>query len=149
MQNITLISIIFLLTVSCKKQTNEKCNSGPISYKSLNSEYGCMPTVNEINITGAKFIIIKNQTEYNNTVTGVCQPDIDFNKYDLVIGVKQFPNGIGVITYEVSRNCQNNTIVINGFVPNVGTDDAPKIIYSCLLPKLQANESIEVNFIVH
>jgi hypothetical protein len=148
MKNLILIFSILLLTVSCKKQSTNTCDPGLVPYKSLYSEYGCSLFVDDTNINYATFVIIKNQTDFDNTIIRNCSPNIDFDIYDLVIGRKQFASGIDSIDYAIFKNCENNRIDINATVTRLDSDDAPEIVYSCLLPKLQLNEAVNVNFII-
>lgn len=44
-------------------------------------------------------MIIRNQFNCTEFVSGICQPNIDFSVYDLVIGKKGLVNGNSSIDY--------------------------------------------------
>ncbi len=148
MKSAFFICSIFSLIISCKKANTETCNSGPVPYKSLKSEYGCSNNSYATNINGVTFVIIRNQTDFNNTVIGSCKPNVDFSTYDLVIGQKQLTSGCREIIYDLSKDCQSNTVTVNVTMKTNFTTEAPQIFYNCLLPKLQPNENVTVNVVV-
>src|SRR5688572_33172744 len=94
----------FFFIASCKKTITETCNSGSFPYRSLASEYGCTDNIYETNIHRDTFFIIKNQADYNSTITSSCTPNIDFDTYDLVIGRQQLASGCHEILYDLSKD---------------------------------------------
>jgi hypothetical protein len=146
---------------SCNKETNDKetttdkkkdeapcevVNSVPTS---LEAEYGCINTKYQMNIAlNNTFQVIKTQSQFNSLVTGTCMPNIDFTRYDLIIGKKGLLNGNKNISYALVRDCPNNKMTLNVSIQNDLTATAPNITYHALVPKLNPTEQVMVNVTV-
>ncbi|MGB3606006.1 MAG: hypothetical protein WA775_02100 [Psychroserpens sp.] len=146
---ITYLSLFLLVlsTASCSDDDDGQCSPAIIAVTSLEDEYGCTNTPDQMEIDLTEdFIIISTQAQFDNLVTGSCTPDIDFVTYDLLIGKKQLSSGLEKITYDnLMGNCNNNELALNiTFTQNIATI-APNVTYHLLVPKLQDGEVIIVS----
>ena len=94
-------------------------------------------------------MIIRNQSDFSEFVTGSCQPDIDYSTYDLVIGKKGLTTGNNSISYELVKNCEtgNEKLTVT-FNQNV-TAEAPNLTYHALIPKLENQQILNVEIVVN
>ena len=139
-----IIKTTIILLFCCSPNDPEPCDT-LLDVKSLESEYGCENTKHLIDIAlNDTFKIIRSQSSFDSLVSGTCKPQIDFTKYDLVIGKKRLISGNQAITYELVRDCKTNRFMLTvTFIQNEATV-APNITYHALVPKLKSNETIEV-----
>ncbi len=127
---------------------NDVCTDNELFTKSLEEEYGCVNTKYQIQIDLVDdFAIIHSQAAYNDLVTGICQPEIDFNTYDLVIGKKGLTSGNDTITYQLIENCNTNNLELKvSFHQNI-TTEAPNLTYHALIAKLGDEQNLNVEII--
>ena len=121
------------------------CEDEHISVLSLENEYGCVNTKYQMNIDlNENFTIIKSQTEYDLLVTGSCDVQIDFTKYDLIIGKKGLTNGNTRIEYTLLKRCDYKKLELEiTFFQNI-TAVAPNLTYHALIEKLDPDEDVEI-----
>jgi hypothetical protein len=131
------------------KPNEEPCETTTTIPTNLEGEYGCVNTKNLMQISlNDTYRIIQSQSEFNSLVTGSCLPNIDFNKYALIIGKKALRNGNRSIAYSLTRDCINNKMILNVTITNDLSATAPNITYHALVPKLNTNEQVVVNVTV-
>lgn len=151
MRKIRVYSIAFLLVFLVNSCSNDdQCTPGTIAITSLESEYGCVNTPYQMDIDLTDdFIIIRSQTVFDNLVTGECTPQIDFDAYDLIIGKKGLTNGFQTIDYDgLTVNCDNGQLYLTvTFILNA-TAEAPNATYHALVPKLAADQLVNVTIVV-
>ena len=151
MRKIIVFSIAFLLVFMTNSCSNDdECSPATISITSLEVEYDCVNTPYQMDIDlSDDFTIIRSQAVFDNLVTGDCMPQIDFDAYDLIIGKKGLTNGFQLIDYDgLVKNCDNGQLYLTvTFVLNA-TAEAPNATYHALVPKLEANEGVNVTVIV-
>lgn len=145
------ISILIIsMFLSCdNNDDNNDCTPEQIAVKSLETEYGCTNTKYQLYniVQGDNFIIIRNQNDFDNMTDDInCRPQIDFETYDLILGKKQLTTGNQSIQYLYMDNCTGKKLTVTFFQDE--TLFAPTIIYHALVPKLGANETIEVETII-
>lgn len=64
----------------------EPCETRQLATTSLEAEYGCTSS-RWLGLSGGSApIIIRTQAEFDQQVSGECHPQIDFARYDLIIG---------------------------------------------------------------
>jgi len=151
MKNIILLIIVLIGFYSCKKiDENNNCENKKKSITNLESEYGCVNTKGQMQIDLLNdFTIIKTQIIFDSLVSGNCNPNIDFNTYDLLIGKKGLANGNDTIYYELTENCETENLNLKvNFINNM-TMIAPNITYHSLIPKLKSGQSIDVEIIIN
>jgi len=142
-----LIVLLFVLSISCTN--DDECSPVIIDITSLEAEYSCMNTPYQMDIDlTEEFIIIRNQSVFDDLVTGSCTLQIDFEAYDLLIGKKGLSSGIERIDYDgLVKNCETGQLSLTiTFIRNA-TAEAPNLTYHVLVPKLEANEVINVSII--
>jgi hypothetical protein len=142
MKQIKILALPFIFAgiLSCSNDDEVNCSDSTIETTSLENEYACINTPYQMDIELSEdYMIIGNQTEFLDLVTGSCLPDIDFSNYDLVIGKKGLSNGIDSINYVLIENCENESQILTVTFNKNATTEAPNLTYHALIPKL-ANE---------
>ncbi|MFK5889889.1 MAG: hypothetical protein QM486_04075 [Flavobacteriaceae bacterium] len=145
---ILIISILFLGFYSCNNDNN--CTDNVVNITSLENEYGCTNTKYQMDIDlSDNYMIISNQLDFAEFVSGSCQPTIDFSIYDLVIGKKGLGNGNESIEYELIENCEteNQSLTVT-FNQNETTEEAPNLTYHALIPKLRNEQELNVEIVI-
>ncbi|MCF6361158.1 MAG: hypothetical protein L3J29_10410 [Cyclobacteriaceae bacterium] len=143
-----LVALMLMVGISsCNK--DDDCTNIAVNITSLENEYGCTNTQYqlEIDLTD-NYIIIKNQLDFAEFVSGSCLPTIDFSTYDLVIGKKGFTSGISLIEYELIKNCNSGDLNLKvTFYQNVATV-APNLTYHSLIPKMENQQELNVEILI-
>ena len=147
---VLLLSFIFIGILSCSNDDDNNCSDLIIETTSLENEYGCSNTKYQMEIElSDNHMIIKNQLEFSEFVTGSCQPEIDFSTYDLVIGKKGLASGSSSISYELIENCENGNQTLTVTFNQNETTEAPNLTYHALIPKLENEQELNVQIIVN
>ncbi len=147
---VLLLSFIFIGILSCSNDDDNNCSDLIIETTSLENEYGCSNTKYQMEIElSDNHMIIKNQLEFSEFVTGSCQPEIDFSTYDLVIGKKGLSSGNSSISYELIENCENGNQTLTVTFNQNETTEAPNLTYHALIPKLENEQELNVQIIVN
>ena len=94
------------------------------------------------------FMIIRNQLDFTEFVTGSCHPSIDFSTYDLVIGKKGLTSGNESIEYELIENCETGNLNLKvTFFQNI-TTVAPNLTYHALTLKIGSEQELNTEIII-
>jgi len=134
--------ILLSLLISCKKND---CDEKILTAKHLESEYGCVNTkyslVVDLQNNGK---IIRSEEAYDTEVSGPCHPDIDFSKYDLVIGKQSSGNENDTILYDYRTACPDNepTLTVEIIQSDVTRPD--NVVYHAIIPKLGDEETLHI-----
>ncbi len=144
---ILIISIIFFGFYSCNNDNN--CTDNVVNITSLENEYACTNTKYQMDIgLSDNYMIISNQLDFAEFVSGSCQPTIDFSTYDLVIGKKGLASGNESIAYELLENCETGNLNLKvTFFQNIAAV-APNLTYHALIPKMDSQQELNVEIIV-
>jgi hypothetical protein len=112
----------------------------------LETIYGCKNTNNSLKYNSSdEYKIIRTQQEFIDLTEGDCQPQIDFQKYDLLIGKKKLTSGTHSIQYNMYYSCDRETPVLNiTFIQNVLTVISEPT-YNALIPKMDNPTNLKVN----
>ena len=141
-------SILFFLIVSCSDD-DKVCKYNLIDTTSLEEQYRCSNTKFNMDIDlSNEFKVITNQSDFDQQVSGDCQPEIDFETYDLVIGKAELPSGNDSIAYQYIDNCKANTFVLKVTFSQNETFIAQNLTYHQLVPKLRGNALIDVQIVL-
>lgn len=129
---------------------NDDCENSILTVTDLETEYGCENTKYQMDIDlSDDFTIIRSQSDFDNLVTGSCQPTINFSIYDLVIGKKGLSNGNTSINYQLTEDCNTGNLKLHVTFNQNETTEAPNLTYHALLPKMgdeqKLNVEIEIN----
>ena len=147
---ILLLSFILIGIVSCSDDDNNNCSDSIIETTSLENEYGCINTKYQMDIELSNdHMIIRNQLDFSEFVTGSCQPEIDFSIYDLVIGKKGLSSGNSSINYELIENCNDGNQTLTVTFNQNETTEAPNLTYHALIPKLGNEQTLNIQIIVN
>ncbi|WP_339652704.1 hypothetical protein [uncultured Salegentibacter sp.] len=135
------LALCFLL--SCN--SDDSCENYRIATTSLEEEYSCNDTRYSLDIsTTEEFELITNHDEYEDKVTGTCDPSlIDFTQFDLIIGKARLGSGNDSIEYSLIESCTEGRNLYVIFIQNDAMI-APVVTYHVLVPKDEANKTIEV-----
>ncbi|AVR44250.1 hypothetical protein C7S20_02665 [Christiangramia fulva] len=139
------ISLSFLI-LACSE--GENCTNRELNITSLENEYGCTNTKNSDIEISEGYKIIRNQTEFEALNFGNCDPEIDFSKYDLIIGKYQLTTGNNSIDYDLVENCQTKNLILKIAFNQNETAEAPNVTYHALIPKLEIGQSISIEYAV-
>jgi hypothetical protein len=130
--------------ITCEGDS-EPCADATLLTTSLEKEYGCGDTRRQLSVSlNQSYSVIRSQTEFDQQVTGNCQPQIDFTKYDLVIGNRGSMSGSSTIAYTYQRECETGQAVLHVVFRAGMTNDAPILTYHALVPKLAPTETVRV-----
>jgi hypothetical protein len=134
-----------LFFISCE---DDHCQDQQLPTYSLEEEYSCENTKYQLSIDlDNGFKIIHDQEVYENLVGGSCDVQIDFERFDLIIGKHGLTNGNVRIGYEFRQLCDVITPILSvTFFQNL-TDIAPTLTYHVLVDKLRegGNISVKIN----
>jgi hypothetical protein len=127
---------------SCKKND---CNEIIISAKHLESDYGCVNTkyslVVDLQNNGK---IIRSKEAYDAEIAGLCHPDIDFSKYDLVIGKQSSGNENDTILYDYRSVCPDNVSTLTVDIIQSAATRPDNVVYHAIIPKLGDEETLQI-----
>ena len=147
---ISVFSLLFLLVFSsCHIDLDDEgdCNIPDILLlpNSLEDEYGCSDTRFLEVALSEDYALVRSQEEFEALVTGEeCSPEINFTKYDLVIGKKGLPSGNASIDYELGYTCNRGELLLQVTFNQNDYLEAPNVTYHALIPKLSEGEYVSV-----
>jgi len=141
-----LLLFAILIISSCNRE--DDCSS-PTKNRTKNLEeiYGCENTKEQMNVDlNNDYIIVRSQQSFNEHVMGNCNPQIDFEVYDLVIGKKMLTTENRYIDSFLSRNCNNpNRISLQVIFYQNEATESQNLTYHALIPKLNSAQNIIVD----
>ena len=140
----SLISTIILISIltSCKKND---CTEKILPVKHLESDYGCENTKHSLVVdlqNNGK--IIRSKEAYDSEISGPCHPDIDFSKYDLVIGKQSSGNWNDTIFYDYRAICPNNEPTLTVDIIQSLLTIPDNVVYHAIIPKLGDEETLHI-----
>lgn len=134
--------ILLSILISCKKND---CDEKILIAKHLENDYGCVNTkyslVVDLQNNGK---IIRSKEAYDNEVSGPCHPDIDFSKYDLVIGKQSSGNENDTIIYDYRTACPNNEPTLTVDIIQSDATRPDNVAYHAIIPKLGDEETLHL-----
>lgn len=139
-----LIPIIILLTMATACNKND-CGETISGLKSMESDYGCMNTKYTLVVDlqdNAK--IIRSKEAYDSEVAGTCHPDIDFSRYDLVIGKQSSGNENDTILYDYRYACPKNEPTLTVDIIQYDVTKPDNVVYHAIVPKLGDEETLHI-----
>ncbi len=136
-----------LLMFSCS--SDDECSNTEITLTDLEAEYGCTSTKYQMDIDLTNdFTIIRTQSSFDDLVTGNCSPQIDFDRFDLIIGKQVVTTGNVSLDYKLMNNCVNNRLDLTITSVQGLTTVVENLTYHVLVPKLNDKETVDVVFTV-
>lgn len=140
---------VYLLVVSPGCEKEQICKSTELKTASLESVYGCENTTQALDIDlGDTFTVIRSQEDFERLVSGSCSPDIDFDRYDLIIGKQKLNSGVADVEYDYVRTCEGNLVLEVEIERNLATVIS-NITYHALVDKVRMDESVKVKVSVN
>lgn len=90
------------------------------------------------------FIIISSQLWFDSLVTGFCNPEIDFDAYDLIIGRASFTRGVEGVSYSYRRACPTRRFEMRAVFTLNNQAVTPTVTYHILVDKIADDEAVDV-----
>ena len=145
-KNLFLILLSSLL-FACNTDNTTTCTTRILLTDNLETVYNCTNTVNLLDVLDLNedYIIIRNNESFLEKVTGACVAEIDFSKYDMLIGKKQLTNGLNSIKYNMTIDCNQKDPVVDVTFYLNETTEAPTVTYHVFVPKLGTSRNLKVN----
>jgi hypothetical protein len=128
--------------ISCKKND---CDEKILTTKHFESDYGCQSTKYNLVVdlqNSAK--IIRSKEAYDTEVSGPCHPDIDFSKFDLVIGKQSSGNENDTILYDYRSACPNNEATLTIDIIQSLAARPDNVVYHAIISKLGDEETLKI-----
>lgn len=147
MRKIISLFLLSSLLFACNDDNTMVCTTKILLTDNLETVYNCTNTVNQLDvpILNEDYIIIRNNESFLEKVTGACVTEIDFLKYDLLIGKKQLTNGLDHIKYNMTIDCNQKDPIVDVIFYLNETTEAPTVTYHVFIPKLGTNRNLKVN----
>ena len=143
MKNTILLSTLLICIMSCTKK--DDCKEEIISIKNFETDYGCVNTRFNLNVNlNNECTVIRSKEDYDNQVSGTCHPEIDFSKYDLVIGKQSTGNFNDTVLFDLRRICPDKELTLTIDVIQLDITQPSTIVYHTLIPKLVDNETLNI-----
>ena len=140
-----IFGVALAFFVACSD--DEPCITGEVQFKNL-EDLGCVNTPFQMTVTtDQEFELIRSQEDFDARIGGTCRPDIDWQGYDLIAGMKGLTNGIASIEKSLVKDCLNNRLVLRITFNLNATTIAPMVSFHALIPKIGNNEIIFVELI--
>lgn len=149
MRNLTKILLLFCIIVlaafSCEEKENVDAGEFELVEIKKITDFGCEDCNIKLKAeyTNNSYYVIKSQSDLTKYVTGENIPVIDFEKYLLIMGIKQFSSGVLLYEEEVKEN--NIQIVYTLIFRKQETTDAPLINYYVIIEKPIIDKEVKVN----
>ena len=143
-KNLIIISILVLLsglTESCKK--DECAGKITISYQTLEAFGGidCGIIISEQS-KGLNYVI-DNQGGLESLVECTTLPDIDFEKYTLLLGSYESDKDLAYKNQAVIRDCETMTVTFRISYDSEQKDTTMLVDYHAVIPKIPADYEVQ------
>jgi len=144
MKNSIIMAVFFFASVSCTKK--DDCKETLLSIKHFESEYGCENTKHTLLIdTVNACVVIRSKESYDELVSGICHPEINFSLYDLIIGKQSTGNWNDTILYDYRKTCPENNLTLTIEIVQSDLTLPDNVVYHALIPKLGDEETLYLN----
>ena len=148
MKYLYFIAVFFAAAsmLGCEKEN--VCKSTDLEISSLETEYGCENTTESLEVDlDDTYTIIHTQEDFERQVSGTCIPNVDFDRFDLIIGKKQVQSGVEVVEYEFERTCAGKLRLVVEIERNLATVISD-VTYHVLVDKIAEGETVDVEVAV-
>lgn len=138
----TLLAVLCVSTQAC--EDDDACEDTVIDITSLEAEYACFNTSFDLFIDFEDtFNLISSQEDYDAQVSG-CSAEIDFERWDLLIGRISLDRGLESLSYSYRRACPGQRYEMRVLIRLTSQVVSPEITYHALIPTLGENEVVDV-----
>lgn len=149
---LSILCLIFLFWISCKKTNVDEC--GNILFTPLSFNKDCVPVIVDEKNEDHFFVVnslaelkailsfhAKGENECNSQMES-----IDFNKYTLIIGKKKsaYQNPT-LIDQAVSKDCENNIITYTANLSDGGFTALDHYVFAVLIDKIPEQVTMQFN----
>lgn len=147
MKKIFSLIVFSILLYACSSDNSTTCTTKIVLTDNLETVYNCENTTQLLDIPTLhdNYIIIRDIDTFLEKVTGACVTEIDFDKYDLLIGKKGLTNGLSSISYKMTIDCNVKDPVVDVTFYLNETTEAPNVTYHVFVPKLGEERNLTVN----
>ena len=143
-----LLVAVLVFCASCADD-DQSCEFGETEVKCL-EDFGCTNTAYLLSIHSSnEFELIRNQEEYDAMIDGSCNAQIDWNNYDLIVGMVGLTQGLEKIEKSLFNDCVLNQFRVTFTISLNQTTAAPQISYNAIIPKLGIDENVFVEVIIN
>ncbi|GER58784.1 hypothetical protein [Patiriisocius marinus] len=152
MKNVFKISalLLLMLVISCGNDDDTNCEDTIVNLTSIETEYGCTNTPYQLDVNlQDDFTILSSQDAFEALTESECNPLIDFETYDLIIGKQGLSNGFDSIVYQAVEDCNTNSVSLTVTFTLNATAEAPNVTYHVLVPKLINPQGTTVEIIIN
>lgn len=100
-----ICGVIVLMAFSCEKEMEDAGDLEPMEIKKI-TDFGCDDCYLSLKpeYINDTYFVIYSESDFTKYVTGENIPAIDFEKYFLIIGVKQFASGAEMLEEKAEEN---------------------------------------------
>jgi hypothetical protein len=88
--------------------------------------------------------LIRSKEAYDSEVTGPCHPDIDFTKFDMIIGKQSSDNVNDTILYDYRSACPDNELTLTVDIIQSDVTGPDNVVYHAIIPKLGDEETLYI-----
>lgn len=147
MKKIFSLIILSILLYACSSDNSTTCTNKIALTDNLETVYNCENTTQLLDVPALNdnYIIIRDNDTFLEKVTGSCVTQVDFDKYDLLIGKKGLTNGLSNISYKMTIDCNVKDPVVDVTFYLNETAEAPNVTYHVFVPKLGKERNLAVN----
>ncbi|HMR83288.1 MAG TPA: hypothetical protein PKE30_09155 [Niabella sp.] len=145
--------VIFLSSCSAGSKHIEAPITQILPTESLETVYGCTNVSFLLSIATTTysdyFILINDQEGFNRLhLNPSCSPEIDFNKYSLLIGTKGLTRGCSSIDYQLKKitTGTKDSLFLNVTFQLNDATVAPIVTWNVLMPRQPEGIPVKVNF---
>jgi len=125
--------LVSLILQACSD--NNDCTSGEVDVITL-SDLGCNNAERVVRVNSTKELeLVRDQTTFDAIVIAPCELDIDWQKYDLVLGSIRLSRGFIGMNNSAVFDCVENRIEMTVEIALSASTDAPTVTWSFLIPK--------------
>ncbi len=142
------IILIALLITACSKE--ECCVSTDITSSTMSIVQlgNCEDAIFNMQFSfNEQYLIITNQSDYDDKVLGSCHPDLDFTQNNLVIGKVYSQKKILALNYKFYRSCEPNYYKLSIIPEHEGTGISDELIdyyYHFVIPKSEKIDFLKI-----
>lgn len=97
----------------------------------------------DVKLEAGEHTIIQTQAQFEQLVTSAkCFKEIDFSKYDLVIGKEGLSSNLAETRYQLSQSCDANQLTVT--LKQGLLTIAPTVVYHLLIPKMNIAPQVTI-----
>ncbi|MCJ7821298.1 MAG: hypothetical protein MUP53_08850 [Bacteroidales bacterium] len=133
---------LFIILSGCE---NDKCKENILPTKHFENEFDCVDTRHNLSIDLTdNCTVIRSTQSYDDEVSGICHPEVNFSFYDLAIGKQATAKQVDTIYYDLRIKCPENELTLTVDIIQSAVALPDNVVYHALIPKLGDEEALYV-----